>query len=218
MFDPVRLTVAIVPLALYALWLGRINLKQRPTVLSGPADLSILAFGLGGFLIIGPFELLAPDDAFRAFGYYIWIMLAILYSLLVSLTVLVMRPSIVIYNLSWEEFRPRLLQTLQDLKVESRWVGSMVVLPELGIEMHLENFGWLRNLRLVSVGDEQSLHGWRVLHLALLEQLRDCRVVSHQRGLVFVLSGLALIVGLTLGLVVDHQQIASALNALFPSH
>ena len=59
--DPFRLCVAVVPLALYLLLLGGLNLRRRPTVVSGGIDLAALACGIVGLAAIGPLELFLPE-------------------------------------------------------------------------------------------------------------------------------------------------------------
>lgn len=47
------IVATIAPLALYLTWLGVVNRRPRPTVVSGPWDFVALAAGLSGFLLIG---------------------------------------------------------------------------------------------------------------------------------------------------------------------
>jgi hypothetical protein len=187
MHDPVRFGVALIPLALYGLLLGILNLGRRPFVLSSARDTIALGVGLSGLMMIGPIELIAPENAVRSYGPYVWLMLAMLYSLVVTLVVLVQRPGIVIYNVSLDAFRPALARVVEALEPDPRWAGTTLMLPSQGIELHVETFAPLSNIRLTSVGDQQSTSGWMRLEYALRQALGQVEVRPQPIGAAFVL-------------------------------
>ena len=98
--DPLRLAIAFLPLAAYFLVLGLLNLRRRPLLTSGAADLAALGVALTGLVFIGPIELFRPEGATGELGDYIWLFMIALYWLWVGLAVLVTRPRLVIYNVS----------------------------------------------------------------------------------------------------------------------
>ena len=103
--DPLRLCIALSPLAAYVLLLGLINLSSRSLVTSGGRDLAALALGISGLVIVGPMELFFPEVAVERFGGYVWLMLLGLYGLLAVLLMLILRPRLVIYNMTVEQLQ-----------------------------------------------------------------------------------------------------------------
>ena len=104
--DPLRLAIALVPVAAYALVLALVNARRRPFLTSGGSDLAALGVAISGLMFVGPLELFRPDAATREFGNYIWLFLLSLYWLGLVLVLLLARPRLVIYNTSSEELRP----------------------------------------------------------------------------------------------------------------
>ena len=77
--DPLRLAIAVVPVAAYVLVLGLLNLRRRPFLTSGGCDLTALGIALSGLMFVGPMELLRPESATRSFGNYVWLFLLLFY-------------------------------------------------------------------------------------------------------------------------------------------
>ena len=124
-----RLAIALVPVAAYALVLALVNARRRPFLTSGGSDLAALGVAISGLMFVGPLELFRPDAATREFGNYIWLFLLSLYWLGLVLVLLLARPRLVIYNTSSEELRPVLAETASRLDPEARWAGNHLTLP-----------------------------------------------------------------------------------------
>src|SRR5690349_20902435 len=101
--DPLRLAIALVPLAAYFLLLALVNARRRPFVTTGGCDLAVLGAALSGMVLVGPIELFRPEAAAAEFGGYVWVFLIVFYWLCVWLAVLVARPRLVVYNITAEE-------------------------------------------------------------------------------------------------------------------
>ena len=101
--DPFRLCLALGPVAIYLLWLGAINLRGRPLLLSGVCDTAILALAVAGLMVVGPMELFFPYDAAVQYGPRVWLLLATLYVTCSLLLLLLLKPRLVIYNISVEQ-------------------------------------------------------------------------------------------------------------------
>lgn len=203
--DSFRLCLALGPLAVYLLLLGVINLSRRPLLVTGGRDLAALGVGVSGLILIGPVELLLPEDAINAYQKYVWLLLIAMYALCVSLAALLARPRLTIYNFSAEQLRPVLAAAIGSLDPDARWAGSSLVLPSLHVELHLEPNPVLRNVSLVASGDEQSYAGWRKLDLALAARLKPAESPSNPWGL--VLAGAALAMFAVMGWqMVEHPQ------------
>ena len=213
--DPFRLTIALVPVAAYLLLLGLINLRRRPLVTSGGSDIAALGVAISGLVFVGPLEVLRPDAATAQFGNYIWLVLLVFYWLWLLLVALVSRPRLVVYNVSIEELHPVLAEAASRLDADSRWAGNGLVLPNLGIQLHLESFDLMRNVSLVSSGSQQSLDGWRHLARELAAALRPVRVKPNPRGVGFLLAAVLLMAGSLVHLVSHPLELAHAVDQVF---
>ncbi|MEX2561248.1 MAG: hypothetical protein WD403_15100, partial [Pirellulales bacterium] len=136
--DSFRLCVALGPLAIYLLLLGAINLSRRPFLVTGGRDLAALGVAVSGMMLVGPIELLLPEDAVNLYRAYVWLLAIVMYSLCLSLAVLVSRPRLTIYNMTVDELRPVLAGAIDVLDPDARWAGSSLSLPRLHVELHLE--------------------------------------------------------------------------------
>jgi len=191
--DPVPLTVACVPLAIYLAWLGVINLRRRPLVTTGTIDVAGLAAAVSGLVAVGPMNLFLPEAAGRRFGPLAWPLLLAFYALCVVLYALVARPRLVIFNLSLEQLRPALEQLARRLDNDARFAGDAVQLPQLGIQFHLEAAMAMRNVSLVATGDRQSYSGWKRLERELKGTLAAVEVAPNPRGFTLLAGGLMLV-------------------------
>jgi hypothetical protein len=89
--DPVRLCVALGPLAIYLLVLGILNLGRRPFLTTGARDIAAVGIALGGLILVGPLELFMPKDVAFRYGQFTWLYWALLLSFYLSgLTLLVL--------------------------------------------------------------------------------------------------------------------------------
>lgn len=213
MTDP-RVFIALAPLALYALVLAAVNLSRRPFLINSARDTAALGMALAGMILVGPFELLAPDIAFDQFQWMAWLMLGALYGLVVTLIILLQRPALVIYNLSLDQLRPVLAELLAAVEPDPRWAGNTVALPSLGVELHVESFPAMRNIRLYSVGDFQSFSGWRRLETALEERLAGVETQPSYRGLAFLSLGIGLFLASSYGFFQNSEAVVQALEQM----
>lgn len=190
--EPFRLCVALAPLATYMVAIALTNFMRRPVVVSGARDLAALGLGVSGLLLVGPFELLLPSLPVQPNG-YVWAFAAVLYCLVLTLTVLLTAPRIVVYNVSIDQLRPALADAIDELDPAARWAGNSVSLPKLHIECYLEEHASVRNVTLVSTAAPQSYSGWRHLEKALKTRLRETvETAPSAWGLGVLLTALAI--------------------------
>jgi len=213
--DPLRLTIALIPLASYGLLIGLLNARRRPFLTTGGADLSALGAALSGLILVGPIELFRPEAASAEFGSYVWLFLLGFYWLCVWLAVLLAKPRLVVYNISMEELRPVLAETARRIDPQARWAGDSLALPTLGVQLHLESFDLMRNVSLVSSGPCQNLLGWRQLTAGLYPRLKSLRVSSNPRSLGILLIALLLLVASTAHMLAHPQHVAQAMHEIF---
>lgn len=213
--DPLRLAIALVPLAAYGLLIGILNARRKPFLTSGGADLAALGAALTGLVLVGPIELFRPEAASAEFGSYVWLFLLVLYWLCLWLVVLLGRPRLVVYNISSEELRPILAETARSIDPQARWAGDSLSLPTLGVQLHLETFDIMRHVSLVASGAKQDLTGWRKLSGELYQRLQSLRVASNPRSLGIVLLAIAMLSACLFHLVSHPQMVAQAVQEIF---
>ena len=189
---PVPLAIACVPLALYLVWLGVLNLRCRPTVVSGALDAAALAFGVTGLVVIGPLNLFLPDAATRRFGPFVWLLVLGFYLLSVILYLLVARPRLVVFNIRPENLRPVLDEMVRRLDSQAQIAGDAIHLPQLAVQLHLDVAPTMRNVTLVATGDLQSQSGWARLERELAKDLRKVEMLRNPRGFTLLTLGVVL--------------------------
>ena len=206
--DPLRLAIALGPLAVYLLVLGVVNLSSRPLVTTGARDTAALGVAVGGLAIVGPMELFFPENAAVHLGGWVWLVLLAFYALCVTLLILLMRPRLVIYNVTCDQLRPILAEVVTDLDRQARWVGDSLILPALQVQLYLEPFGAMKTIQLVSAGPRQSHGGWRRLERALAPALQQLRGTPNPYGLSLILFGLAMMVLVAVAVLDNPQAVA----------
>jgi hypothetical protein len=212
--DPLRLCLALGPLAVYLLLLGAINLSRRPLLVSGGRDLAALALALMGLAIVGPFELFLPEDSLVVFGAAIWLFVLALYVLLMTMILLTLRPRLVIYNITVDKLRPILADVVEHLDHDARWAGDSLVLPGLGVQLHLDSFALMKNVSLKSTGSGQSFLGWKKLELALSAALEQADGSRNLRGLGILGLGMLIAAFLVLVIVYNPQSLSQTVSDL----
>jgi hypothetical protein len=208
---PLGACVALGPVAVYLLLLGAINLSRRPCLMSGVRDTAALALAVVGLVMVGPAQLFFPLAASVRLGVFVWVLLFSMYLLAVVLLLLMVRPRLVIYNISTDELRPILAEVVGKLDADARWAQDSLALPNLGVQLHLESLVWLRNVSLVASGPVQNYQGWRRLELALAAALAQVEVPRNVRAVSLLSAGLILLAFLVLTVSREPQAVAQAL-------
>lgn len=206
--DAVALSIGAGPLALYLFYLGAINLGRRPRLTNGAREVVVLAVAISGLVFVGPMQLFMPEAAAARFGPYVWIMLVSFYGLCVTLCVLLGRPRLIIYNITSELLRPVLAEVASQLDTEARWAGEALALPQLGVQLHVECYGPMRNISLAASGDRQSFSGWNRLERGLATALAKQEVAPNPRGFTFLTVGL-LMLGYPTWLMVTGRELVA---------
>ncbi len=210
--EPFHQCLALGPVAIYMLLLGVINLARRPLVVSGGRDAAALGLAVSGLVFVGPLALLFPEGVAAHFGpagtKYLWLTFIGLLAICLIIVLLILRPRLVIYNISAGQLRPILVEVVQRMDADARWAGDCLFLPGLGVQLHLESFGWMRNVSLVSSGPKQDYQGWSRLGRDLSTALRAVEVPRNLAGLMLLSIGNVLILGLAWAIIRDPQAIA----------
>jgi hypothetical protein len=211
--EPLHLAIAVGPLAIYFLLLGVVNLSRRPWLTTGARDFAALGAAVSGLAAVGPVELFVPEQA-MARGPFAWVLILALYVLSVMLLALLMRPRLVIYNITLEQLRPVLGETAAALDKEARWAGASLALPHLGVSLYVETSPAMRNVQLVAAGPRQNYAGWRHLEVALRKGLRQTAVAPNPLGASLILFGAAMIALAAYRTISEPQAVAAALREM----
>lgn len=209
--DPFRMCLALGPVGVYVLLLGAINLSRRPFLVSGTRDAAALGLAVAGFVIVGPMELFFPEAAAVRFQAYVWLLLLAFYGLCLILTLLLLRPRLIVYNISVDRLRPILADLVNHLDAEARWAGDSLIMPGLGVQMYIDGSPAMRNASLVSIGSNQNHQGWRRLEEALAATLQQVEVARNPRGASLVSAGVLIGAALVLAIARDPQAVAREL-------
>ncbi|MHB8866355.1 MAG: hypothetical protein ACYC6N_28545, partial [Pirellulaceae bacterium] len=191
--DALHLSIALGPLAVYFLLLGFVNLSTRPFVTTGARDVGALGLAVAGLIMAGPMELFLPEAATHRFGGYVWLLLLAFYGLCLTLLVLLLRPRLVIYNVNPDQLRAVLAEVVTELDAEARWAGDSLALPKLGVQLHIDLLGAMRNVQLVAAGPRQSFAGWKRLEMALAKVLHQTAASPNPHGFGLLALGVLLI-------------------------
>lgn len=199
------LCVALPPLLIYLAWIASMNLRKRATMLNGSRDGLLLGLGLSGLGIAGPLELFLPEAAAFRFGPWVWALLGVLYLLVVALVVMLRRPHLTIYNATADHVRPLIASVSRRLDPQARWVVDNLILPNLGVRLHLEHDPGMRTVQLLATGTDQDLIGWRRLEVALRRGLKDLETRRGPRGWQILAIASAMLI-LVVTLLLRHHQ------------
>lgn len=213
--DPLRSALALAPLGAYFLALSLRYLSRRPSVVSGGRDLAALALGLSGLLLIGPVELLLPDEAQARFGVWIWPMLGALYVLIWLLVLLLQYPRLVVYNASLSQTHGWLTAVARELDANASFAGHSVLLPGLGVECRVEGGAGASNAAIVCTAFPASLHGWQLFEQAIRRQAAAHRGAPHPFGWSLLFGGLLLLGTALLRLAANPGRAHEAFAELF---
>ena len=210
--DPLHFCIALGPLAMYLLVLGAVNLSSRPLLTSGTRDAAALAIAVTGLIVVGPMELFMVERAASFWGGRVWVILLAAYALAALLVILMLRPRLIVYNATLEQLRPLLAEVVARLDPEARWAGESLVMPQLGVQLHVDSQPVLKTLQLVASGPNQNILGWRRLEAALASALRRVKTTPNPAGLCWILLGTLACGSITWYLAHDPAGVTQALN------
>ena len=182
---------------------------------SGAGDLAAIGLAVSGLVFVGPIELFRPETATADLGDAIWLLMLGLYWLSLLLVMLISRPRLVIYNMTAEQLRPLLADAVAEVDPDARWAGDSLILPRLGVQLHLDLFGPMRHASLVSSGGEQDLDGWWKLRKALGRSLSAAKVRPTSWGYGFVVWSILLLGSCLLIMASSPAKVAQSIGEIF---
>jgi hypothetical protein len=96
----------------------------------------------------------------------------------------------------------------------ARWAGDSLLMPKLGVHLHLDSFPGMRNVQLVASGANQDFTGWRRLETEIRRRLSTVTVSRSPRGAGLVVLSLLIVVAIAVAMVVDQQAVAREMAEL----
>jgi hypothetical protein len=210
--DPLHSCIALGPLAMYFLVLGAINLSPRPLITTGARDAIALGLAISGLVVAGPMELFMVERAAVQYGGWVWLIMLTFYGLIVLFISLMLRPRLVIYNITSEQLHPVLEEVIAKIDPQFRWIGNSITSEQLGVQLTVETQPVMKNVQLVSAGPQQSFSGWRRLEWDLAAALKSKRGTPNPLGATLLTVGILLAAVLTWLLASDPGAVQQALN------
>ncbi|MGO8688838.1 MAG: hypothetical protein ACLQLG_04335 [Thermoguttaceae bacterium] len=213
--DPFRLCVALGPVAIYLVMVGALNLSRRALLVTGTRDAAALGLAISGMILVGPLELFFPEAALDRLGptgpLVVLGTKVSLCAMLLVLALLMLRPRLIVYNISADQLRSILAETVSRLDAAARWAGDSLAMPALGVQLHLDSHAATRNVALVSCGAQQDFGGWRKLERALAAALAGVPVKRNLLGIPLLVAGVTLLAALATIIARNPQTIAHSL-------
>ena len=221
--DPLRTSIALIPLVVYAVVLGLVNMNRRSVLTTGTFDTIALGLAITGFVVIGPLELFYPNSYLMHYGVFfffdishwvgigVWILLIMFYWLIVTWIAVSRRPRLVIYNLDARHLHRLLEQLLWSMDAGVRWAGETAVLPNLGIHFTIEANSRLRCIQLVSAGPCQDPLGWKLLRETIRNSLKQERSPLNPLAFGYFLVALGMLLLIFGELLGNQRQLHQAL-------
>jgi hypothetical protein len=156
-------------------------------------------------------ELFLPESAATLYGGWVWAMMLSCYALFVLFIALMLRPRLVIYNITLEQLMPVLEETIARLDKQVRASASTMVSQELGVQFSVESQAMVKNVQIIAAGPVQSLAGWRRLETELATALRSVRGTPNPYGASLLTFGLLIAGLITLLLYRDPGSVQQSL-------
>ncbi len=174
--DPFTVLLALVPLIGYLAVFSWIRISGRVLVTTGGRDIAAIAIAIAGLLAVGPAELFFPQTAATLFGPMVWLALAALYSMVVSLIALTSRPKLVVFGRTPDELFQPLLRaaTRMDEGASGDESRLQIYLPNLGVRVRIDGQRGLDHAKILAFEPIGSNEFWQ----SLLGNLRS--EVAHE--------------------------------------
>lgn len=184
---------ALIPLAIYLIYLGLVNLSPKPQIFTGTVDSAALSIGVSGLVVAGPMQLLLPHVAMVRFGDNVWYPMVLLYLFSVTWLLLLSRQRLIVYNIQTDVFQ-RLLETVIARNNWSAYQSENILrITEIGVDLEILSIKEMKNVTLRPGRSEQSSSGWQRLRKELSSVLE--KQPSCHRGLGAMLLFFGLMVG-----------------------
>jgi hypothetical protein len=203
------------PLAVYLITVSFLNIRNRPSVISGAVDFTAMGIAIVGFVLIGPMELFFPNTAAMRLGSWVWLLLLVLYFLAVLLFALSGRPRLIIYNITTEQMRESLNSMAERLNLQINWAGDAMTIDQWDIEIHIDANESLRNVSLITGHKGPTWSAWRKFQTELKKTLRPIRGERNIRCVGLLTTGLILTIVVVWVAIHYPEQLVQSARRMF---
>ncbi len=187
--EPARMAIALVPVATYLFALGLVHARGKPRVVSGLKDRLALGLAISGLVLIGPVELLLPPLLVAQMGPVVWGVILGAYLSAWVVAAFLAPPRVVIYNLPAQELHSWLTEAARGWDEQAHWLGNVLVLPRLPMQVLVEYTAWSRTAVLRYNGGRNDPALWLAWQRHLQQNAKSLPARSAPQ--VAVLFGLA---------------------------
>jgi len=125
---------ALFPLVFYFAFLACLHFRKTPTLLNGSLDFTLLAWGLFGFVTMGPGRLIIPIDVFAFWGVFTWLFWVGFYFVAVVVLARQFRNRLIIYHCQRELVLPACFTLARQIDPTTEWSGHVLSLHGLGVQ------------------------------------------------------------------------------------
>lgn len=191
---PLPLLIAAVPLIAYLAVLAGVRLFGQTLITTGGRDIAALAVAIAGLVAVGPVELFFPMQAAAMFGPLVWLALALLYGLCVTLATLTCRPKLVVYGRTPEEMYEPLLRAARrlDSTAEGDRDKLQVRLPGQGIHLRLAGHPGVDHADVLAFEPVAAGGFWGSLLASLRSEVAQLSAPRPRRGVAMLVATIAL--------------------------
>ncbi len=202
--------VILLPLSVYFIAVGVLGSSRTPKLVMGGRDFMTLGLGCIGLFLAGPFKLFFPQAAFNFVGGGVWLALALLYLLILSLIAMSQRLRIVVYSCQAIHMQDATRRTLLELDEASSWAGNAFDCPSLEISGTVEQRRGENVAQIVANSRHQDYTNWLLL-LKTLEVRIGETPIGKPKPSGWLAAGIALLI-VVLTLVISQPE--STLSAM----
>lgn len=206
--------LCLAPIGVYCLLIGWLHSQRNPMVLSGGRDLVLLGLALLGFVVTGPAELFFPNAAFNLFGSSVWVLILTLYLFILLFLVLNSSMRLIVYGLSTDQLANHVHDALANVDPTTKWMGTLFVSPQLGIEGSIEHAGWGQVCQIAATKKNQDYKGWLVLERALMLHFRTVGIAPRPAGKQWILLGSIILISTMISIYYFPEQVAQGIRDL----
>ncbi len=121
------------------------------------------------------------------------------------------------YNAVVEDLRHVLGQVVAEVDPAGRWAGDALLLPRLGVQLHIDPSGLMRQVSLVATGHRQRMDGWKLLEHRLRESLAELPTRRNPPALILIVIGVQLAGYAVFRMLSNPQAVAQAMHEMLRS-
>ncbi len=187
------LLLALLPLLAYLAVLGVIRASGVALVTTGGRDTAALAVAIAGLIAVGPAELFFPTMSASIMGPLVWVPLAVLYSLCVSLYILTQPQRLVIYGRSPEQIFGAVLRSAQ--KIDADATGDPermhIDLPQIAAHLRIEGHRTHDPCQVLAFESNLAPKFWSMLLSGLRQEVQHVPASTPRPAIAMLLVAVA---------------------------